>query len=398
MKYNFDQTIDRRNTKSYKWDGNKKFFGRDDVLPFWVADMDFPCAKPIVDALKQRVSHQCYGYTMRSESYSEAIIQWLKKRHRWNIDGEWLTFCPPGLVQAINILIRLLSKPGDGIILQKPSYKPLIDVIINNRCRLRNNPLRLKEGNYFMDFENLRRIIDPGTKLLLLCSPHNPTGRVWTRGELTRLAEICQNNNLTVISDEIHADIVYQGHQHIPYGSISREAAMNSITCFSAGKTFNISGLPQSTIIIPNPEIRRSFLDYLDTAQITLGNIFGEVALEAGYRHCEDWLEQVIQYLQGNLDTLVNFFDSQLPGITVIRPQGTFLAWLDFRTYLERNNISATDLKDILINRAKVVLYDGQIFGPEGEGFFRMNFACSRSLLDEGLEQVKQALKVSIKL
>lgn len=387
MNYNFDRVIDRKNTNSYKWDCNKKYFGQEDILPFWVADMDFPCAEPIVNALKQRVDHKIYGYTVRSESYFESLVQWMRKRHQWEIKREWMAFCPPGVIQAVNMLVCALSNPGEDIVLQLPAYKPLIDVVRNNGRNLVGNPLRLKNGHYSPDFDDLIAKITPATRLLLLCSPHNPSGRVWTRDELERLGDICLKNNVTVISDEIYADFVFKTYKHIPFGSLSEKIAQHSITCISAGKTFNVSGLPQATLFIPNPRLRTIFTQRIDTAQVNLGNIFGEVALEAAYGLCEDWLDQVIDYVEENLSYLIRFLKERLPAVRVIRPQGTFLVWLDFR----KLNMPVEDINHRLIHRAKIALYDGREFGEEGEGFFRFNLACPRALLNEALNRLESA-------
>lgn len=388
MKYNFDYLENRKNTNSMKWDANKEYFGKEDLLPFWVADMDFPCAEPIVEALRQRVSHHIYGYTVRNDSYYESIIQWLERRHQWKVKKEYLAFCPPGVVQAINIMINCFSDPVEEIILQIPSYKPLINVIKNNERRMINNPLLLQNGSYHIDFDDLLKKINKRTKILLFCSPHNPTGRVWTKDELHRLGEICLKNNILVISDEIHADIVFKEYKHIPFGSLPKEIAYNSVTCISASKTFNISGLQQATMIIPNPDLRKKFMKFIDTAQINQGNTLGEVAVEAGYRYGEEWLDQVIDYIEGNLFYLMDFIENHIPEINVIKPQGTYLVWLDFR----KLGISTKEINKILINRAGIALYDGYQFGEGQEGFFRLNLACPRSMLTEGLNRMKISL------
>lgn len=388
MKYDFNKVINRRNTNSFKWDANEEFYGNKDVLPLWVADMDFECAKPIIDSLKKRVNHGIFGYTIRPQSYYDAIIDWMEKRHNWKLNKEWLAFCSPGIIQAINILINKLTNPGDKIIIQLPNYDPLFDVIKNNNRILINSPLKLENNKYIMDFEGLISKIDSEVKMLILCSPHNPTGRVWTKEELLKLGQICIDNNIIVISDEIHADIVYKNNKHISFGSISEEFSQNSITCISANKTFNLGGLQLSTIIIPNPKIRKIYNQAVLTSQIRLDNIFGAVALEAGYRYGEEWLDQVIDYIEGNLNFLKKYLENNIPQIKVIEPEGTYFAWLDFRGL----NLKPKELREFLINKANVALCDGYEFGKEGEGFERLNMACPRSTLEMALKRIGKAI------
>lgn len=387
MKYNFDSLIDRKNTNSYKWDNNKKFFGREDILPFFVADMDFPCAEPIVAALQKRISHPVYGYTIRSESYTQAICGWLKKRYNWVVNAEWLCFCPPGVMPAISILLTKLTNPGDDVIVQTPVYKPLMDVISKNDRNLIRNPFVLKNGSYTIDFCDLEKKITPETKLMLFCSPHNPIGRVWTRDELNRLGQICLENGTLIISDEIHADLVLNGYKHVHFGSLAQNIAANSVTCISASKTFNIPGLQLSTLIIPDKTLREMFIGLIDKMHMDLGNLFGEVALEAAYNNGEDWLDQVLEYIENNVAFLSDFCMKKIPGIEAIKPQGTYLVWLDCRGL----KLSDRELENRMLNRAKVGLYPGHFFGETKPGFFRINVACPRSLLKEGLERIKAA-------
>jgi len=389
MLYNFDRLISRRNTGCYKWDANKTVFGRDDLLSFWVADMDFPCAQPIVEAIQERMKHPFLGYTFQTDAYYEAIINWLKKRHGWEVEREWLAFCATGVIQAIHLMVDRFTGQGDEIILHLPAYRPLIHLITRNKRKLIKNFLIQKNNHYIIDFEDLLSKVSLKTKLLLLCSPHNPTGRVWTRDELIQLGDICLSNHITVISDEIHADLVFKNVMHFPFGSLSHDFAMNSITCISASKTFNISGLQLATLIIPNPELRTIVNEALDTAQVTHGNVFGEVALEAGYRYCEDWLEQVMDYIESNLAYLSTFINEQMPEVDMVRPQGTYLVWLDFR----KCKIPAEEMKRAFIDEAHIALYDGSQFGEEREGFFRMNIACPKSVLEEGLKRMANVMK-----
>ncbi len=389
MIYDFDKIVDRRNSGSYKWDGMKRLFGRDDLLPFWVADMDFATPKPVTDAFKQRLEHPVFGYKARGESYCRAILKWLAVRHGWVVKREWLTFCPPGVVQSIHMLVNLLSEPGDEIILQTPAYNPLINVVTGNNRKLLRNELKLTGNRYEIDFDDLTRKISGKTRLMILCSPHNPSGRVWKEDELGKLTDICIDNNIKIISDEIHADFVYKGHRHIPLGSLSDKARNNAITCLSAGKTFNISGLQQAVLVIPDEATRTLFEEARDVAQINLDNIFSEVATEAAYTHCGEWLDQLITYLQCNVEYLSDYLGKNLPEVNVIKPEGTYLVWLDMRELGK----SSREINDLLVNRAGVALYEGKEFGEKREGFFRMNIACPRTLLSDGLKRISDALK-----
>ena len=387
--YDFDTPVNRRNTGSYKWDTNLERFGRSDLLPFWVADMDFASPEPIIGAMRRRLEHPVFGYAARSESYYRSIINWLKTRHNWKVEKEWLTFCPPGVVNGINLLVNILTEPGDEILLQTPSYNPLIKVITHNNRILLRNDLLLNDGRYTVDFSGMRNAITDKTRLFILCSPHNPSGRVWRRNELEEMAEICLRNNITVISDEIHADFVYPGFTHVPFGSLSPEAASNSVTCFSASKTFNISGLQLATFIIPDPVLRRKYNEAVDTAQINLGNTLSEEAVEAAYTHCSDWVDQLISYLVGNLEYLIGSLAEHLPEVKVIRPEGTYLVWLDMRGL----GLTSEEINNLLIHKAGVAIFEGKEFGEERSGFFRMNIACPRSQLAEGVKRITEVLK-----
>ncbi|RKD29141.1 MalY/PatB family protein [Thermohalobacter berrensis] len=387
MSYNFDQIIERKNTNSAKWDGLKDVFGKDDVLPMWVADMDFRCPQPIVDAIVKRAEHGIYGYPKRPVSYYESIIYWMKKRHNWDIKEEWISFSP-GVVPALNMLIMALTNPGDKVVVQSPVYFPFFSAVKNNNRVLVNNELKLQNGNYVMDFERLEKQIDSKTKMLILCSPHNPVGRVWSREELKRLGEICLKNNIIIVSDEIHSDIVYSGYKHTPIASISEELAKNTITCIAPSKTFNVAGLYTSVVIIPNKKLKDKYKNILERIHIGMGNIFGIEALEAGYRYGEEWLENLLKYLEGNIEYSINFINKRIPKIKAIRPEGTYLLWLDYREL----KLSNKELKNLMVDKAKVGLSDGAMFGSGGEGFQRMNIGCPREIIKEGLERIEKAI------
>jgi cystathionine beta-lyase len=388
MKYDFDKVINRTDHHSVKWDEIETTFGSKDVIPMWIADMDFMSPKPLIKAIKKAAEHGIYGYTSRPLSYYEAIINWMKKRHNWKVKKDWLAYSP-GVVPAISLIIRTFSQPGDKVIIQTPVYYPFFRVIENNGRFVVSNPLKLENEQYVMDFEDLeRKINDPRVKILILCSPHNPVGRVWNKKELIKLGEICLRNNIIVVSDEIHADILYEGYRHTPFASISEEFARNSITCTSPSKSFNLAGLRTSTIIIPNKKYYKVYNNVLNSLSLNEDNVFGVVALEAAYRYGEEWLTQLLDYLSKNLRFLTKYLEERIPKIKIIKPEGTYLAWLDCR----RLGLDTMGLRDFMVKKAKVGLDDGYWFGPGGEGFERMNIACPRSILREGLNRIEKAI------
>lgn len=380
MKYDFDRIVPRRGTNSTKWDSRAA-----DILPMWVADMDFQSPPAVIEALRRRVDHGIYGYSFPPESCYEAIIDWFRRRHGWEIKREWITFSP-GVVPGLNMLIRCLTRPGDKVIVQRPVYYPFFAAIENNGCHILNNPLKYDSGRYTMDFEDLeQKVQDPRAKVLILCSPHNPVGRVWTKEELTRLGKICLENDVIVISDEIHCDLVYKKYKHTCFASICEEFLANSITCFAPSKTFNLAGLETSVIVIPNPKLRQEFQNVVLPRT---PNLFGTVALEAAYRHGEDWLDQLLDYIEENLRFLKEYLATRIPRIKVIEPEGTYLAWLDCRDL----GMDAQSLEKFMLEKAKIWLDEGYIFGPEGQGFERINLACPRAILREALERLERAI------
>ena len=390
MKYNFDEVIDRTNYHSVKWDELETIFGDipEDVLPMWVADMEFRSPQPVIEAIKKANEHGIYGYTSRPLSYYQAIIDWMEKKHNWKIKKDWLAFSP-GVVPALSFIIRAFCQPGDKVVVQPPVYYPFFRVIENNGCHVVNNPLKLSNKKYFIDWEDLeRKVDDPRVKLLILCSPHNPVGRVWQKEELIILGEICLKHHIIVVSDEIHADILFKGYKHTPFASISPAFAHSSITCTAPSKTFNLAGLQTSSIIIPNKKYYKIYENILDSLALNENNVFGLVALEAAYRDGEEWLEQLLSYLNENLKFLIKYFKERIPKIKVIKPEGTYLVWLDCRQL----GLSAKDLNDFMIKKARVALDDGYWFGVGGEGFMRINIACPRSFLEEGLKRIEEAV------
>jgi cystathionine beta-lyase len=396
MKYDFDTVCDRSNTACAKWDAVKTIFGREDVIPMWVADMDFPTAPPIVTALEKRAAHPFYGYTMPGPSLTEAVVDRLKCKYNWKIEPDWVVYTP-GIIPALSIAVRALTHPGDEIILQEPVYYPFFGVVTGSGCLIAHNRLKLNRGRYTMDFEDLAAQFraEAGmmprhrrTKALILCNPQNPIGRVWSREELKRLGEIVIGNGAVVISDEIHCELLYKGYRHTPFASISEEFARNSIVCMAPSKTFNLPGLEASSIIIPDKRLRDSFND-IKSGIVPGVNLFGQTALEAAYRYGDEWLEQLLNYLQGNLAFTLAYFKEKIPGIKVIKPQGTYLLWLDCRAL----GLDDKALQKFFREQARVGFDDGFMFGLGGSGFQRMNIACPRSLLREALGRIERAVK-----
>ena len=387
--YSFDEVIDRSGTQSIKWDFYEK-----DTLPLWVADMDFRAPQPVIDAIMERVKHGIFGYTYYPSYYYDVLIKWFKRYYNWEIQKEWLVFTP-GVLLAINLAIKSFSNPGDKVILQNPVYYPFYGIIQNNGCYVVLNPLKLINGRYQMDFENLEQIAkDSRTKILILCNPHNPVGRLWNQEELTRLGKICIKNGIVIIADEVHCDLVYPGYKHTSFASINGIFAQNSLTCTSASKTFNLPGLQLSNIIIPNQKLRQIFSSSLESIFIPdelgyLPNVLSLVALHAAFEKCKNWLKSLILYIKDNFEFLNSFIKKSLPQIKVIEPEGTYLVWLDFRGL----NMDDHQLETFLLEKAKVVLDGGYKFGQGGEGFQRINIACPRSILEKALDRIYYALK-----
>lgn len=383
--YNFDELIDRTNTNCIKYDARSSFFGKADVLPLWVADMDFRTPDFIVEAIKKRAEMEIFGYTFRGEGYNQSIVKWLKRRHNWEIKPEWITFSP-GVVAGLTLAIEALSKPGDGVIIQPPVYFPFFDSVKGTGRELIENPLRLENGRYYFDLEDLKNKITPSTRLLLISNPHNPGGMAWSENELRELAQVCIQNKVLIISDEIHSDLVFEGHRHTPLAGISEEIAQNCVICMSPSKTFNTAGLTTSYLVIPNKRYWVAYERVMRLPHLHMGNIFGNVALEAAYTQGDEWLGQLIHYLQGNYTFLEEFFKKNMPGVKVMRPDATYLIWVDFSSY----GLSDEALNQVLIE-AGVGLNRGVQFGKQGKGFMRINIGCPRSVLQEALVRIQKA-------
>lgn len=388
MSTNFDRLVTRTDTSCVKWDARESVFGDKDVLPMWVADMDFMSPNPVVQAMRRRAEHGVYGYTIAPPTYYEAIIQWLARRHGWRVEAEWLKFSP-GVVPALSLMVEAFTQPGDKVLVQPPVYHPFFEVIRGHGREVLNNPLQFSGGRYTMDFDHLEHVVDDRVKMMILCSPHNPVGRVWTPIELVRLGEFCAKKGILVVSDEIHADIVYDPNVHTPLASISEAFADNTITCIAPSKTFNLAGLKTSTVIISNATLRNRYMQVLNQHCLDQHNFFGVVASETAYNEGEPWLEELLQYLRGNVEFLTKVVQENLGRVRVIQPEGTYLVWLDFRDL----GLEPEKLKQLMLTEAKVALDQGYIFGHGGEGFARINIACPRTILEEGLKRIALAVR-----
>ena len=388
MKFNFDKIIDRTNNFSAKWSEMNKNFGTNNLLPMWVADMDFLTAPCVMEALKDRLEQGIFGYTTRPSSYNESIVNWLDNRFSWKINQEWLMFSP-AVITSISLLIQNLTQKNDKIMIQEPVYSPFHNIVESNERNLVISPLvKLDDGSYVMDYEDIEAKIKD-VKVFILCNPHNPVGRVWTREELTRLGEICLKHNVLVISDEIHSDIILKNHKHTPFASISKEFRENTITCMAPTKTFNLAGLQSSFLVISNPyyyEVMDKAFSILD---IKRNNAFSLVATEAAYNYGEDWLYELIKYIEDNVDFAIDYIKNHIPQLKVKKPEGTYLLWVDFSNL----NVDKEDLKNALINKGRIALSDGSSFGIGGDGYYRINLACPRSMVLEGLKRIEFAIK-----
>ena len=379
MKYNFDEIIDRRGTESVKWDAVSERWGRNDLLPMWVADMDFRTPPFVMEALRKRLEHEVLGYTFACEEWYTSIINWLQNRHGWKVKREELTFMP-GIVRGLAFAIQCFTEKGDKVMVMPPVYHPFFLVTE------KNSPLVLRDGQYYIDFDRFRKDIQ-GCKLLILSNPHNPGGRVWTREELEQIAEICYESKTLVISDEIHADLTLPPYQHITFALVSEKARQNSLVFMSPSKAFNMPGLASSYCIIENKEICRCFQEYMEASELSEGHLFAYLSVAAAYSNGTEWLDQVLAYIQSNIDFTDAFLSEYIPNIKMIRPQASYLVFLDCRTL----GLNQKELVDLFVDGAHLALNDGTMFGKEGEGFMRLNVACPRSMLEKALKQLKEA-------
>ena len=394
--WNFDEVIDRSNTGSMKWEPSVLKFkfgeGRENLLPLWVADMDFLSPGVVRKAMEKRLAHQIYGYTIDDGGYSAALISWYQRRHQWEIKPEWI-LTSPGVVPATNYLIQRFTSPGDKVLIQTPVYYPFAHSIVNNGRTVLENPLKISDGRYLMDFDDLaKKVADPRVKLAILCSPHNPVGRVWQREELEQFGKICIANNVLVFADEIHCDLILPGSKHICFQNICDEFAQHSITANAPSKTFNLAGLQQSSLIIPNEILRNEASIYFETLGVGpkgCGTLFGAIATAAAYNGAEPWLEDLLLYLKDNYIYLKTSLEEQLPGVKVFDLEGTYLAWADFRSL----GLSVEKIIQIIEDEAGVALDHGDWFGENGAGFERFNIACPRVILEKAVTAVVAGFK-----
>ena len=388
MKYDFDNYIERRGSGAVKCDGLEQWYGKEELLPMWVADMDFATPDFIIDAIRQRLEHPVFGYTLEPERYRAAIAGWILSHHNWQIESHWISYIP-GIVKGIAMAMVSLLRAGDKVIIQPPVYHPFRNVAAHNGFEVVENPLRrTASGSYEMDFENLEQVADSHCKMLILANPHNPVGIMWSRETLARLADFCHEHGIIVISDEIHCDMALWGKQHTPFASVSREAADCSITFGAPSKTFNIAGIVTSYAIVPNESLRDRFFGWMGGNELNQPDIFAPIATIAAFESGELWRREMISYVEDNIDFVIEFCREHIPQITPIRPEASFLVWLDCRPL----NLSHEELVDLFVNEAGLALNDGAMFGRQGEGFMRLNVGTTRAVLHRALRQLQAAL------
>lgn len=387
--YDFDKLIERRGSGALKYDALQERYGDKDLLPLWVADMDFETPPFIVDALKQRLEHPIFGYTVEPKEYWPTVCRWIADHHDWQVKPEWLTYIP-GIVKGIGMAINVFVKEDEKVIIQPPVYHPFRLTTLGNGREVVYNPLRRKsDGSYEMDFENLEKVADAKCRLLVLANPHNPGGIVWDKETLVKLADFCYHRNILVISDEIHCDMALWDNKHIPFATVSPEAEACSITFGAPSKTFNIAGIVSSYAIVPNEQIRQRFFGWLTANELNEPTVFAPIATIAAFQKGEAWRQEMLRYVEANIDFVIDFCKQHLPAIRPLRPQASFLVWLDCTAL----GLSQSELVDLFVKKARLALNDGSIFGKEGEGFMRLNVGCPRSLLREALERLEKAIK-----
>jgi len=386
MPYDFDKVVERRGSGCFKYDALKALYSREDLLSLWVADMDFEAAPCIQAALKQRLEHGVYGYNLRMPDYYATISYWVKKRYGWHVKRDWIVNTP-GVVPAINLAVLSLTRPDDKILIQTPVYRPFFSAVTDHDRCLLTNPLKLVNGKYQIDQEDFERKIRQAS-LFILCNPHNPVGRMWDEYELQFMGDLCKRYDVPIVSDEIHADIVYEGKQFRGLGSLERYHDL-SITCISPAKSFNIAGLSSAVAIIPNHRVRKGVNDLNEHLHLYMGNSFGIEAMKAAYSEGEEWLTELLAYLEGNRNYLMEYINSKLPMLKMIKPESTYLAWINF------NELGLDDnaLFDFLTNKARLALDPGRKYGVDGSGFSRLNFGCPRSILEEAMQRLSDAVK-----
>lgn len=381
----FNTIYSRKGTKSIKWDALQDIFKTDDVLPMWVADMDFPAPQAVLDTLNKRIQHGIFGYTMIDQEVKQSIVNWLDGRHQWNVQTDWLTFSP-GVVTSLHIAIQALTSPKDKVLIQTPVYTPFYNVIEMHDRKIVKNSLIYENGTYRIDFNDLDQKLKD-VQAFILCSPHNPVGRVWKKAELIKIATLCEKHDVLLISDEIHADLIYPNHKHIPIASLSKEMSMRTITCMSPSKTFNLAGLQASYIVTENPALKGKIDSAFQKQGLSLLNTLGTLAMEAAYSHGEAWLDELLNVLEGHVNYVIETLEANTD-LRVVRPEGTYLLWID----CESLGLTGKDLQQFMIKKAKVGLNAGFGYGVEGEQFMRINIACPRETLKEGINRIIDAV------
>ena len=385
--WNFDEPTGREGTDCIKYDRREETFGVKDIIPMWVADMDFNTPDFVVESLQKRLEHQIYGYSFRSSEYFQSMISWIKTRHNWTVEKEWISFSP-GIVPALNFCTLAFTQAGDNIIVQPPVYFPFFSAAESHGRNLIYNRLTESEGKWDMDYNSLIAGIDSKTKMIIISNPHNPVGRVWTPEELNNLADICLKNNILIISDEIHCDLVLPGFTHTPMASLSEKIAENTITLIAPSKTFNLAGLSTSSVIIKNPVLRKSFNRIVDNLHVGNGNIFGNTASIAAYTNGHKWLDALLDYIDNNIEFVKDYCEKMIPEIIPVQPEATYMIWLDCRRF----GMSGKDLQNFFVHKAGVGMNEGSTFGPGGEGFMRMNLGTTHQTVMKAMEQIEKAV------
>jgi cystathionine beta-lyase len=388
MRYDFDNIVDRRNTNCEKWDNCTERFGRNDLLPLWVADMDFKTPDFIIEALRRRLEHEILGYQVRPESFYNATANWLHQRG-WHIDPKKICFSP-GVVPAINFAVNAFTAPGDKILINTPVYHPFMYAVNNHgRTLIKSSIIDSGDGYYTIDFADFERKLSSGVKMYIMCSPHNPVGRVWTLEELTKIGELCLKHKVLLVSDEIHSDLVFKPHKHTYFASISEEFAAQTVTFIAPSKTFNIAGLSSSIVYSDNQMLLDRFRTYVNRLGVSAGTIFGDIALETAYTYGGEWLSQLLEYLDANCEYVVNYLEKYIPQIKTRKPEGTYLMWLDCRGL----NMTSAQIHEFMVAKAGIAVNPGRIFGDEGELFVRLNVATQKSILKQALDNLRMALE-----
>lgn len=391
MKFDFDQVYERRGTKSFKWDGTKEYYGSDDCIAMWCADMDFACAQPIVDAIIKRAKNPIYGYTLRTKDFEDAVLGWLKNRHHCIVPRQWLAFAPPGVIYAIYVMLKIITKDGDSVMVHMPNYDPLFDLVVKSNRKLVKSPLVLNNGRFEIDFEKMEKLIkEKEVKALIISSPHNPTGRVWTIEELKKISRICLEHEVYMLVDEIHADFVAPKYEHIAFTRLGDEVAKHAMVCYSANKGFNLGGLQMCSLVIADEEKRALFNEQMLIAQTRLDTTFGLEATETAYTHpdCLNWLNEAIEYVEDNKDYVEEYLRKYIPKIKLLRSEGTYLLWFNCK----KLGMHSQELEKFMVEKAKIAFCGGYEFGEEGKYFVRMTAAVPRKTIEKAMKQIEIAV------